>query len=303
MPWSKLDDRLHENPKVGALSDKAFRLYILSITYSSSRKSRGKLSVIDAKTVRRLAEATEETISELVELRAWDRVDDGYEIHDYGVYNPSEEEISQKRADAGRKGAQSRWQNGKPIASAITNECQTDIKGSPVPVPESRTRTRKTPPVVTDSKESENVASTAQNGRAVSQSKAPSCGKLVWNAYSAAYKTRYGVEPTANAQVYTIIKRFVTLVPQAEAPDIAAFYVSHNGQFYIGCRHDVKKLVTDYQKLRTDWQTGRMGTQHEAREGDRLTGVAMDAMAIARDRTLAKQTLTLVTTDAKEISA
>lgn len=35
MPWSKLDDGLHENAKIGAMSDKAFRLWVYSITYCS----------------------------------------------------------------------------------------------------------------------------------------------------------------------------------------------------------------------------------------------------------------------------
>lgn len=92
MAWSKLDDQLHANPKIGALSDKAFRVYILSITYSSSRRTQGRLSELEARSVLRLADTPEDTreaiTQELVELHAWDCDGDDYLIHDYQVYNP-----------------------------------------------------------------------------------------------------------------------------------------------------------------------------------------------------------------------
>lgn len=138
MSWSKLDDRLHENPKIGALSDKAFRLYILSITYSSSRRTRGHLTAIDANTARRLAEAGHEHIDELVRFRAWDKNGDGYDIHDYRQYNPDPEEISAKRSEAGRIGGINsgiaRSKRSKSEANAQANTKQTQSTGNPVPV-------------------------------------------------------------------------------------------------------------------------------------------------------------------------
>ena len=49
---------------------------------------------------------------DLVELGIWEHVVDGYYIHDYDRYQRSADEIrglSETRADAGRKGARSRW--------------------------------------------------------------------------------------------------------------------------------------------------------------------------------------------------
>ncbi len=137
MSWSKLDDRLHVNPKIGEVSDKGLRLYIFSITYSSSRKTCGHLTKMEAKTVRRLAEATDDVIEELVSLRLWDKDGDGYMIHDYGEYNPKEEEIRRKRSDAGRMGGQISGQSrrSKIEANASAKVKQNGSKGSPVPVP------------------------------------------------------------------------------------------------------------------------------------------------------------------------
>lgn len=50
--------------------------------------------------------------SDLVKLGIWEQVPGGYEIHDYAEYQRSAQEIrelSSKRADAGSKGARSRW--------------------------------------------------------------------------------------------------------------------------------------------------------------------------------------------------
>ena len=77
----------------------------------------------------------------------WEPVEGGWRIHDWAQYQldgSKRAELAQIRADAGRRGAQARWQNGKKMA-----------KNAPVPVPfaskeakRSRAREQPLPPVV-----------------------------------------------------------------------------------------------------------------------------------------------------------
>lgn len=100
-------------------------------------------------------------------------------------------------------------------------------------------------------------------------------GKTVetWAAYCGAYSERYGAEPTRNAKVNGVLAKFLDRVPASEAPAIAAFYVGHNGQFYVRKMHCVDLLLADAEKLRTEWATGRRMTASEAKnaeQGDAL---------------------------------
>jgi hypothetical protein len=93
-------------------------------------------------------------------------------------------------------------------------------------------------------------------------------GVEAWNAYSSAYQDRYGVAPVRNAKVNSMLAKFVQRVPLGEAPEIAAFYVSHNQSFYIRAKHDVAFLLRDAEGLRTEWVTGRRVTDTEAKQVD-----------------------------------
>ena len=77
-----------------------------------------------------------------------------------------------------------------------------------------------------------------------------------WNAYADAYEQRYGVRPIRNVRTNSMLKRFLDLVPKDEAPHVAAFYVTHNAQWYVSKMHPVNLLLVDAEKLRTEWATG-----------------------------------------------
>lgn len=96
----------------------------------------------------------------------------------------------------------------------------------------------------------------------------PSPTSETWTAYKAAYLTRYKTEPTWNARVAGQIKHFIHRVPQAEAPPIAEFFVSHNGARYVASAHAVGLLLQDAEKLRTEWLTGRRITSQDARSAE-----------------------------------
>ena len=97
----------------------------------------------------------------------------------------------------------------------------------------------------------------------------PSVTAETWKAYSGAYAGRYGTEPVRNASVNAKLQQFVGRVGAAEAPGIAAWFIGHKNSFYVQGGHSVGLLLRDCEKLRTEWATGRQGTQTQAIQGDR----------------------------------
>ncbi len=91
----------------------------------------------------------------------------------------------------------------------------------------------------------------------------------VWQAYSEAYAVRYAVEPVRNAKVNGQIKQLVKRLGIDDAPEVARFFLTHNGAYYVQRAHSVDCLLSDAEKLRTEWATGRKITVTGARQADR----------------------------------
>lgn len=119
MAWAKVDDQWWAHPKVLGLSLPARGLWITALSWScGQRKSR-----VPASFVRMLD--GDEAVDELVEAGLWVPDGDGWQIHDWAEYQ--ERPLSAKRAEAGRKGAQSRWQtDGKPMAKDGPDQGEQD---------------------------------------------------------------------------------------------------------------------------------------------------------------------------------
>jgi len=90
-----------------------------------------------------------------------------------------------------------------------------------------------------------------------------------WDAYSDAYATRYGTKPVRNAKINGQIKQFVQRLGFDESPSVAAFFVCHANAYYVKKCHDTGSLLADAEKLRMEWQTGRMVTATSAQQSDR----------------------------------
>ena len=90
-------------------------------------------------------------------------------------------------------------------------------------------------------------------------------------AYSEAYRKRYGVEPVRNKSVNSMLCKLVEKLGAEEAPAVAAFYVTHQGQFYFAKMHLVNLLVADAEKLRTEWATGCQVTNGYTAQVDRTS--------------------------------
>ena len=99
--------------------------------------------------------------------------------------------------------------------------------------------------------------------------KEPAPSSLAWNAYATAYADRYGAEPVRNAMVNGQLSQFIGRVGEGEAPAIAAWYVGHKHQRYVNAGHSVGLLLSDAEKLRTEWATNRAVTATQAMQGDK----------------------------------
>jgi hypothetical protein len=90
-----------------------------------------------------------------------------------------------------------------------------------------------------------------------------------WKAYSEAYYLRHKTEPVRNATVNAQMASFVKRIGVVEAPHVAAFYVTHNNAYYVRQLHPVKALLSDAEKLRTEWATRTQMTNTKAQQADR----------------------------------
>ena len=101
-----------------------------------------------------------------------------------------------------------------------------------------------------------------------------------WDAYSQAYKHRYGEGPVRNAKVNGVLSRLVDRLGSEEAPLVAAFYLTHNNPWYVKQRHPTDSLLKDCEGLRTQWATGVKATTGEAKNIERRDDVAEQAKRV-----------------------
>lgn len=100
MPWAKLDDHFHDNPKVR----KAWRacgtsvgLHIMALTYSAAHLLDGHVGaefVVDQIPAQRQRDAA---VQALLDAGLWTVADVGWTIKDYLEYNPSRADVEAKR--------------------------------------------------------------------------------------------------------------------------------------------------------------------------------------------------------------
>jgi hypothetical protein len=125
---------------------------------------------------------------------------------------------------------------------------------------------------------------TSETGTKKKKTKGEAIGAATWEAYSTAYAKRYGVPPVRNQQSNALCKSLVKALGAEDAPAVAAYYVTSNYAYYVQRGHNLKILVSDAVKLRTEWATGQRVTQSQAREGDRLQGQGDAWRRVIKDR-------------------
>jgi hypothetical protein len=106
--------------------------------------------------------------------------------------------------------------------------------------------------------------------------------QLTWAAYRDAYRTRYKTDPVRNAKINGQVKQLVKRLGK-EAPEVAAFFLTHSARFYVEKCHAFGNLLADAEKLRTEWATGRKITSNQAQQADK-SQTNMDLKAQMRAR-------------------
>ncbi|PIT32597.1 helix-turn-helix domain-containing protein [Snodgrassella alvi] len=89
---------------------------------------------------------------------------------------------------------------------------------------------------------------------------------VCWESYARAYRNRYGVLPAANQKTRGQVATLVKYVGKEVAPSLAEYFLSHNGSWFVQCRHEFGCLLKSYQQVLTDMQRGEQMTQIKARQ-------------------------------------
>ncbi|MES9522414.1 hypothetical protein [Streptomyces capoamus] len=115
MPWVKLDDRFPSHRKIALLSDRAFRLHVSAICWCAENLTDGRITDRELALVAKIR-GVKATAKALEDAGLWDRIEDGWEIHDYLDYNPSREQvIAERKKNAERQERFRKRKNGKPV--------------------------------------------------------------------------------------------------------------------------------------------------------------------------------------------
>jgi hypothetical protein len=131
MGWVRLDDNFADHPKVIALSDSAFRLYIEALCYSNRQLTDGFIP-----NAVYLKLSKDDEADYLIDAGLWEEVNGnvispelttGYQIRSYTEYQPTREKVEEKREQAKERLRRYREKHG--------NANETQMKPHPQPIP------------------------------------------------------------------------------------------------------------------------------------------------------------------------
>jgi len=140
--WFKVDDQFWCHPKVLRCSPEAIALWVRAGSYCSAQLTDGVLTD-SARTL--FGQDWDTCATELVEAGLWDRIDGGYQFHDWKDFQPRSSTVKEKRAaDRQRKAAarasKKKSREGIRADSARTNCGIRQESALPVPVPNINNR-------------------------------------------------------------------------------------------------------------------------------------------------------------------
>ena len=100
MPWVRIDDEFPDHPKVVGAGPLGIAMQVAALCYCNRHLTDG---FVPRSTARRLIDLDEfkvdpdDVIDALLRVGMWTRVDGGYQIHNYGEYQPSRVEVEAER--------------------------------------------------------------------------------------------------------------------------------------------------------------------------------------------------------------
>ncbi|SCC08815.1 MULTISPECIES: helix-turn-helix domain-containing protein [Snodgrassella] len=133
-------------------------------------------------------------------------------------------------------------------------------------------------------------APTVPSGQVKKSKQANPDNVACWESYARAYRNRYGVLPAANQKTRGQVATLVRYVGKEVAPALAEYFLSHNGSWFVQCRHEFGCLLKSYQQVLTDMHRGEQMTQTKARQTESTQSnyeAAKSALAKLRAKGLA----------------
>jgi hypothetical protein len=123
MTWVRIDDQFPDHPKVIQAGPMASWLYVCGLAYANRYLTDGFIP--DRQAVRLVdTDDSEPLVRRLVDTGLWERVEGGYQIHDYLEYQPSSEKVKAERAASAER--QARWRERNAVSNddsnGVTNE-------------------------------------------------------------------------------------------------------------------------------------------------------------------------------------
>lgn len=130
MPWAYLDDGFPEHPKVIAAGGDAAWMFVAALCWSRRHMTGGDIpkAILGRLTDRKKPASL---AGRLVDVGLWNDKGDHYAIHDYDVWNHSEEAAKERRRERALKGAKARWSKAPSTSSS---NAQASAQAMPDPM-------------------------------------------------------------------------------------------------------------------------------------------------------------------------
>lgn len=146
MTWVRLDDQFTDHPKLAAVGPVAGWVYVSGLCYAARYLTDG---FVPETIALRFAGSSPELIENLVECSLWDRVNGGYQIHDFLEYNPPASRVKAEReaAKARMKGKrQEKNGSSSEVRQKFTRTSQeVPLPPTPSPSPSERDEGKRQP--------------------------------------------------------------------------------------------------------------------------------------------------------------
>ncbi len=154
MAWVKIDDQAPRNQKLLLAGPAAAWLWVCGIAHCQAHLSEGFIADVALPMIGVKGEARSRSLAAiLVEVGLFERVDGGYQVHDYLDFNETREEalarkvsLNAKRAAAGRAGGLAKVANAKQtvVANSSPDPTRPDLtKNPPTPFQGARRKRRR----------------------------------------------------------------------------------------------------------------------------------------------------------------
>jgi hypothetical protein len=142
MSWACLDDQMTFNPKIVRAGNEVVGAWARMIAYSAAHLTDGVVPTSVADMI-----ASKQLLQQMLQQGFVDVHADGYQVHDYLDFNPSAQEVKEKkrlRAEAGKRGGiksgrNRREANASAIATAVASP---ENEPSPLPSVQNHTYAR-----------------------------------------------------------------------------------------------------------------------------------------------------------------